>query len=411
MLKKMRRKFILSAMTAVFTIVFILSALVNVSYFQITARQLDMTLHGIYESERLREDPFKSGQFRGRGPFNEPMPEEPYMTRYFAVSFDGSGEVTHTSRDYIASISDDEAAEYARAVLARGSSSGYYKGYRYLVERGEETSTAVFLNAVKEVALQKVLLTGCITVSLLCMLLAFGIIVVLSRRAVDPYMRNIERQKRFITDASHEIKTPLTAIAASADVLAMEQEGNEWVETIQQQVQRLSKLVGSLVALSRLDEEQPLPEQADFSLSDVIWEIAEPVNSLAAAKGLRFSQQIEDGLTVHGDRNSMGQLVSILLENALKYTSPGGEIRLTAARAHRDIIMEVYNTCHLEDTAHLDRLFDRFYRPDESRSSGTGGNGIGLSIARAIAEAHRGSITARSESGEDITFRVKLRAV
>ena len=224
-------------------------------------------------------------------------------------------------------------------------------------------------------------------------------------------MRNIERQKRFITDASHEIKTPLTAIAASADVLALEQEGNEWVETIQQQVQRLSKLVGSLVALSRLDEEQPLPEQADFSLSDVIWEIAEPVNSLAAAKGLRFSQQIEDGLTVHGDRNSMGQLVSILLENALKYTSPGGEIRLTAARAHRDIIMEVYNTCHLEDTAHLDRLFDRFYRPDESRSSGTGGNGIGLSIARAIAEAHRGSITARSESGEDITFRVKLRAV
>ena len=387
MLKKMRRKFILSAMTAVFTIVFILSALVNVSYFQITARQLDMTLHGIYESERLREDPFKSGQFPGRGPFNEPMPEEPYMTRYFAVSFDGSGEVTHTS------------------------SSGYYKGYRYLVERGEETSTAVFLNAVKEVALQKVLLTGCIAVSLLCMLLAFGIIVVLSRRAVDPYMRNIERQKRFITDASHEIKTPLTAIAASADVLAMEQEGNEWVETIQQQVQRLSKLVGSLVALSRLDEEQPLPEQADFSLSDVIWEIAEPVNSLAAAKGLRFSQQIEDGLTVHGDRNSMGQLVSILLENALKYTSPGGEIRLTAARAHRDIIMEVYNTCHLEDTAHLDRLFDRFYRPDESRSSGTGGNGIGLSIARAIAEAHRGSITARSESGEDITFRVKLRAV
>ena len=330
---------------------------------------------------------------------------------YFAVSFDGSGEVTHTSRDYIASISDDEAAEYARAVLARGSSSGYHKGYRYLVERGEETSTAVFLNAVKEVALQKVLLTGCIAVSLLCMLLAFGIIVVLSRRAVDPYMRNIERQKRFITDASHEIKTPLTAIAASADVLALEQEGNEWVETIQQQVQRLSKLVGSLVALSRLDEEQPLPEQADFSLSDVIWEIAEPVNSLAAAKGLRFSQQIEDGLTVHGDRNSMGQLVSILLENALKYTSPGGEIRLTAARAHRDIIMEVYNTCHLEDTAHLDRLFDRFYRPDESRSSGTGGNGIGLSIARAIAEAHRGSITARSESGEDITFRVKLRAV
>ncbi len=190
----------------------------------------------------------------------------------------------------------------------------------------------------------------------------------------------------------------------------MEQEGNEWVETIQQQGCSGFQSWWAVLWRCRGWTKQPLPEQADFSLSDVIWGNSGGCELTAAAKGLRFSQQIEDGLTVHGDRTAWGS-VSILLENALKYTSPGGEIRLTAARAHRDIIMEVYNTCHLEDTAHLDRLFDRFYRPDESRSSGTGGNGIGLSIARAIAEAHRGSITARSESGEDITFRVKLRAV
>ena len=130
-----------------------------------------------------------------------------------------------------------------------------------MIFRGESSTTAVFLNAEPELVGRNALLVGSVVVSLLCMLLAFGIILILSKRAVDPYMRNIEQQKRFITDASHEIKTPLTAIAASADVLAMDLQENEWVENIRQQVQRLSKLVSNLVTLSRLDEEQPLPEQ------------------------------------------------------------------------------------------------------------------------------------------------------
>lgn len=407
MLKKMRRRFILAAMTAVFTIVAMLSVCVCIWFYQSNITRLDMTLRGILVSEQHQRDPFADG-FPGGD--DRVSPERPYMTRFFSVTFSDAGTVSHTSRDYIASVSDEEAVQYAEEAVARGREFGFYKGYRYIVSQGDMV-TVVFLNAEFEQSLQNALIIGCAAVSLFCMALAFVIIVLLSKRALDPYMRNIERQKQFITDAGHELKTPLTAIAASADVLAMDDEHNEWVQSIQLQVQRLSRLVNALVTLSRLDEEQPLPEQADFVLSDVIWEIADPMRSLAEAKGKTFTQSIEDGMCMHGDSAGIGQLVSILLDNALKYSTPGGEIRLTAYKRHRENVIEVTNPCALADTRHLDRLFDRFYRPDESRASNTGGTGIGLSIARAIVEAHRGTIEAESADGTEITFRVKLRAI
>ena len=231
MLKKMRRKFILAAMTAVFTIVALLSASVYIWYWQASTRQLDMTLLSILDSERRQADPFRDGSFPGSGAFGGRSPERPYMTRYFAVTFDEDG-TAQTSRKYIASISSEEAVEFGNAVLARRGDSGFYRGYRYMIFRGESSTTAVFLNAEPELVGRNALLVGSVVVSLLCMLRAFGIILSLSKRAVDPYMRNIEQQKRFITDASHEIKTPLTAIAASADVLAMDLQENEWVENI-----------------------------------------------------------------------------------------------------------------------------------------------------------------------------------
>lgn len=403
MLKKMRRKFILAAMTAVFTIVAILSLMVNLWFTTSITRQLDYTLAELLASEQHSQDPFRNG-FPGKDKF----PERPYMTRYFAVTFGDDGVVTHTSRDYIASITYDTAIEYASAVIDHGHEFGFYKGYRYTVSQ-TMPRIVVFLNAEIELSARNAVLIASCTVSALCMLLAFIIILLLSKRALDPYMRNIERQKQFITDAGHELKTPLTAIAASADVLAMENEGNEWVGTIQTQVQRLSKLVNGLVTLSRLDEEQPRLEHSNFFLSDVIWEIAEPMVSVAASKGLRFEQSIADGMTMRGDRDSIAQLVSILLDNAAKYCTPDGEIRLRAYKQHRDNVIEVYNTCTLSDPEHIERLFDRFYRPDKSRTSATGGNGIGLSIAKAIAEAHKGTITALTNNGKDISFVVKLK--
>ncbi len=141
-------------------------------------------------------------------------------------------------------------------------------------------------------------------------------------------------------------------------------------------------------------------------MSDAVWEAAEPFAVLAKAEGKRYKQRIEEGLVMYGNRDSIQQMVSILLDNAIKYSGEGGEIRLDVYRRGRKMCIEVWNTCYLSDTSDLDRLFDRFYRLDESRSAHTGGTGIGLSMARAAAEAHGGRIDVRSAEGKSICFRV-----
>ena len=198
-----------------------------------------------------------------------------------------------------------------------------------------------------------------------------------------------------------------TAIATSADVLAMEYEGDDWVRNIQTQSGRLSKLITNLVTLSRLDEEDPFPVRTEFSLSDALWEIGEPVASLARAKGKTYAQDITDGLTVTGDRTAIQQMISILLDNALKYSPDGGSISLTARRSGKKVEIAVSNTVDGTQCTDVGRLFDRFYRADESHSNTVSGTGIGLSIAKATAEAHGGKISAK-QTGNMITFQVLL---
>ena len=237
--------------------------------------------------------------------------------------------------------------------------------------------------------------------------MVFGLVLLFSRRAILPYLKNMEAQKQFITNASHELKTPLTAISTSADVLAMEHAEDEWVRNIQTQAGRLSRLITDLVTLSRLDEEDPFPVRTAFSLSDALWEIREPFVSLALARGKAYTQDIADGLTVVGDRAAIQQMVSILLDNALKYSPAGGSIRLTARRCGKRAELTVANTVDPALHADPDRLFDRFYRADEAHSGAVSGTGIGLSIARATVEAHGGKISAR-QTDRSITFQVLL---
>ena len=240
-------------------------------------------------------------------------------------------------------------------------------------------------------------------------LLIFGLVIVLSKRAILPFVKNLEMQKQFITDAGHEIKTPLTSIATSADVLAVEHEGNEWVANIQKQTVRLTKLVNHLVTLSRLDEAAPFPDQTVFSLSEAVWETSEPFSSLARANGKNYTQRIEENLEITGDKTAIQQMISILLDNALRYSDAGGQIQLDVYRKNAHAWIEVFNTCEPISQSDLAHLFDRFYRPDKSRSTHTGGTGIGLSIAKATAEGHGGKISVVSPSGNSCLLYTSYR--
>ena len=411
MLKKMRWRFIGAAMAAFTAVVLTLLCFVNLWNYHSVTNQQNEALTRLMEIED-QQMPFSSR--RGALPFDDWShfsPEVQYSLRFFSVHYDTEGSVLRVNQDYIASISEGDAEHYADAALengkVRGYGSGYESGYRYLVSTTEDETVVLFLNSEREIQTMRSLLWITLAIAAVCLLVVFGLVVLFSRRAITPYLKNMEAQKQFITNASHELKTPLTAISTSADVLAMEHDGDEWVHNIQVQSGRLAKLITNLVTLSRLDEEDPFPVRTEFSLSDALWEISEPFVSLLQAKGKTYTQDIADGLTVTGDRAAIQQMVSILLDNALKYSPDGGSISLTARRSGKKAEITVSNTTDGVRNIDAARLFDRFYRADESHSNTVSGTGIGLSIAKATVDAHSGKISAK-QTGNTITFQVTL---
>lgn len=429
MLKKMQRRFIMAAMAAFATVMLVLVVGINiVNYYRTTSTQDGLAASLLEYEQRAYEhrarrnaspDENPKEHERRNSAHQEPEfppisempgggPEARFTTRFFAVYCDLSENIEVISRDYIYSIDEETAKAYTATVLQKGKEKGYYGDYRYHVKLDDAGSTVLFLNVTSALQFMKSLLIISLVIGFSSLLVVLILVVFFSRYAVRPYVKNMERQKRFITDAGHELKTPITSIATSADIAAMEYEGDEWISNIQKQTARLTRLVGELVALSRLDEEIPFPEKSTFSLSDVAWETAELFSVRAKAEGKNYCQNIEEQITIYGDCNSIQQMISILLDNAVKYSDVGGEIHLDIYRKRRKVCIKVSNTCDLPDTTDLDRLFDRFYRVDESRAANTGGTGIGLAMAQAIVETHNGKIKAERTDEKTICFKVIL---
>lgn len=448
MLRKMRWHFILAAMLAVFIMLVTVLAGINVWNYHTTAERADRRIQEIYDFEvgkmpgqeistvqgDINNDTVDEDAENAKGAsdkenmnseiagenvsqpappdiFNPPDdhdPEAPYTTRFFIVRLNEKETVTDVSTDFIASVTQAEAEEFACNVINGKRQQGYYENYRFQILAEENDNIVIFLNATMELhSVWNVLLISSM-VGMVCFLAVFLLVILLSKKAMKPYIQNIERQKRFITDASHEIKTPLTSIATSVDVIEMEHGADEWTKNIHSQTAKMSRMVSDLVTLSRLDEENPFPDKTEFSLSDAAWEVAEPFSSLAKAQGKKYSQRIEENLTLCGNPDATRQMISVLLDNAMKYSDENGTIRLDVYKVHGKTKIEVFNTCVLEDTRNLSRLFDRFYRPDNSRSRKTGGSGIGLSIAQAVAEAYGGKIRVSSKDGKSILFQVTI---
>jgi signal transduction histidine kinase len=223
-----------------------------------------------------------------------------------------------------------------------------------------------------------------------------------------PIAESYEKQRRFITDASHEIKTPLAIIEANTEVIEMDNGESEWTDSIRNQVKRLTGLTEKLVFLSRMEEEDNPLTMVDFSLSDAVSETAQSFEAVAAAQQKTLTSEIEPRITYHGDEASLRQCVSLLLDNAMKYSTENGAIRLTLSRSGKNITLTLWNSAQGLTPGKQDILFERFYRPDSSRSRQTGGSGIGLSVAQAIVLAHKGKINARSDDGVSILFTITL---
>ena len=410
MLKRLRWKFIGTAMLAVFIVLTVLVSGINLVYRQITVRGINFMLEMI--SSNQGRVPAYSPENARRSPWGaEITPETPFDTRFFVVRANTAAGDDAIQTDYIAAVNGKDAEAIYRAAVASGRKSGFQDQYRFLRTEGEEGATYVFLDSSRQLQTLHNLLLISVLITLGALCLIFILVWLLSDRVVRPTVRSIESQKRFITDASHEIKTPLTVISSYADIMCMDDPENDWAQGIKKESQRLSQLVSDLVLLSRWDEETPFREKRRFDLSRSIWDTVTPYRNLAEAKGKTFSASIAEGLLLDGDEGAIQTALSTLLENAVQYALPDSEIVLTAEKVKRNITIDISNACVLPDNLELDRLFDRFYRADPSRSRDSGGTGVGLSIARAIIEAHGGKIGVTMGKNDIILFHIVLPAV
>jgi len=412
MLKRLRRNFILTAMSAIFIVFLILVSGINLVYRHITVSNLDGTLALLAEN---------GGRFpRGMGlnrperepsPFTQPItPETPFETRFFVVWADSEGGEGRKEMGAIAAVSEEEAEQYYAAAAGEKSDRGFVGQYRYLRGSGGEGEYIIFLNAANQLRSMESILLISALVALGGLIVTFLLVLAFSRRTLAPIARNMESQKQFITDASHELKTPLAVISSHADILCMEDEGNEWAQGIRREVAQMTGLVGDLVLLSRWDEEAPIRDRYDFDLSGAVWDTLAPFRRMAEARGKSISAQVAEGITFNGDEGALQTALSTLLENAVKYSLPESEITLSLEKSRRSILLEVSNACRPDYRPELDRLFDRFYRADPSRARSSGGHGVGLSIAKAIVEAHKGRISAAMPENGRIVFRIQLPA-
>lgn len=334
--------------------------------------------------------------------------ETPYSTRFFTAIIDDSSTEITIDIGKIAAISTQQAQEYAARALQSGRTTGIFDIYKYSIQKTEDGNMIVFLDCRRELNTFYNFLINSILVSVLSIISIFILVVIFSKKAIKPVVLSYEKQKRFITDAGHELKTPLSVINANTEVMEIKFGESEWTRSTKNQIERLSDLTHSLVSLSRMEEAHANIQAADFSLSDAVNDSIQLFMPLSQLKHLNTELQIEPNLTLKGDEKAIRQLLSILLDNAVKYTPEYGNIRLTLKKQGKKLLLAVYNTVESIPKGNLDILFERFYRTDSSRNSETGGYGIGLSIAKAIVSLHRGKISAASADGVSIRISVFL---
>lgn len=426
MIKRLRRKFIVACMVSLAIVLTVILGGVNLMSYHKVVSDADAILAlldangGAFPKNRGGQEAQPSGDPppdltppEKKEPFGQRAlsPETPYESRFFSVLLGEDGQVLQIDTGQIAAVDEEEAVVYARDVSATGRGSGFWGDYRYLLCRDEQGSLIIFLDCGRSLSSFRMTLLASVLLALLGLLSVLVLLLILSRRIVRPVAESYEKQKQFITDAGHELKTPMTIISADADLAEMECGENQWLTDIRRQAQRLTGLTNDLIYLSRMEEEQPKLQRIDFPLSDVTEEMAQSFQAPAKSQGKNFTLHIQPMLSCNGDEKSIRQLLSILLDNALKYSPAGGQLELRLEKQGRTLLLTVSNTSAQPiERDKLPHLFDRFYRTDQSRSSQTGGYGLGLSIAKSIVLAHKGKIRAESPDGRTLAFVIHLPA-
>lgn len=424
MIPKLRKKFISITAVALFAMILLVVGSINCIFIVqntgLLSSHLDMLLRE-YDTDFPFDGPNPMRRpedgFPGRGNPDREFNLLPRFEDRLQVRTDGC-VIVLKSDGTIAEIRQDAAEHYSMEglesivskILDSGKTEGWHQYYRFRIvtretpDRGSETVMGL-LNASSTLYSIFTMLSVSAVIGAAAFLIVLLVIVFASGRAVRPIAESYAKQKQFVTDAGHELKTPLTVISANNELARMLYGDSEWFDSIDRQVGKMNGLVRSLIALSKMDEEQK-PVFAAFNLSDAVFDTAKSFENLIHAKGKLLTLDIAEDIMYSGDESRLRQLVSILMDNAVKYCDDKGKIavRFTADKSVRLLITNDFSGSESFDP---EKVFERFYRADKARTP-DGSYGLGLSIAKSITELHKGEIRAKLLEHERVQFEVAL---
>lgn len=396
MLKKLRWKFVIMATGVSFVVLICIC----ISVLSITNRYImqnaDGLLNMLVEMEYELDEEYNMSQDM----FSR---EVAFSTRFFVVYTDENSEIIESDTQKINAVDQSQIETYIEYIDAEDT-KGIIDDYRYLVIDNEQGYTYVFLDVQEDMQVYEIFVFYTFVIAVLALIAIFLLSCFASKRAVMPIVESVENQKRFITDASHELKTPLAIIRADTEIIEMDHGEGEWTQSIKEEIVKLDALIKSLIELSSFDEESSDLVKVAFSISEALDETLKSFSPNIQSKNLVLDAQVSSQMTYVGNEETIRKLFGILLDNAIYYAKEESKISVILDSSKK--IFTIENECDGLKVGYYNQWFERFYRQDVSRNSSKKGFGIGLSIAKNICERHNAKISARSKNSKTIVIKV-----
>ena len=411
MIKQLQKKFVVSSMLAITILLVVVLGGINIFNTVSANRQTDKLLSTLAEVENSAITMMLPEVRSSWDIFSAVVTQDDTLGAiYFVVREDVFGKIRAIDTSHISSVNNEDAWEYVEQIYHIKSGTGSLGRFKYMVMPtvGNLGKTYIFLDVTKQInnIWQVALLS--VGVGVLCWLAMLLLIVLLSKKAIKPIAENMERQKQFVTDAGHEIKTPLAIILANTDAMELHYGENKYSKNIRGQIFRLKDLTQDLLTLAKMEESADLKIKENFSVSMLVEECLNQFEESISAKTIHFYKNIQENLSIDSNKELVKRLISILMDNATKYVPENGIIEVYLSQTNKQINFVVANTADNLEKLQLDKIFDRFYRADDARCQKSGGYGIGLSAAKAIVESLKGTITVQKQNENKIIFMVKL---
>ncbi len=411
-IQKLRRKFILIATASFFLVSVFIGSLINLANYAVTQAEINWTLERISENRGALENSADAHTPPDSLSIIELFSPADQHRSFYVFTFDEAGGEVARFANRRSTESIENAAAAAEAIRQLGKADGRYDRYSFqITQNSDATVTLAMLDSGSVLYSRLRLAYASVGVGVVGMLITVILVVALSKKAVKPEIENSRRQEQFLTNVSHELKTPLAVIRSNTEMQEMTGGESEWTQSTIRQVDRMNSLIRNLVMITKAREQESRDEAKQIDVSEAASQTAKDFVSRAEREGKTLRLQITQGLSLTSSESSIRQLTMLLLDNAVKYCDENGAIDVTLAplakRGKKGVRLTVTNDYAAGKDVDYTRFFDRFYREDQSRNIDTGGYGIGLSIAESICERQKGDIRAAWHDGR-ISFVCEL---